>query len=415
MNKLSIKEYTENASHTNKFATTVDWLGRKLTYFTSVLLEQGAKIGRPLKSGFQDQCNTNFKEICMRVLRVVFCILLAWTLVLGLVGGSMRLGASLARREITWVPLKDPPILEGKIREISIRTFNVGMMPEFISVINGLRPGSERIREIAEALVETGDDIVCLQELFHTEAAEYLTEKLRVKFPYMIYNVGTRSCGLNSGLMIASKFPIVDAEFWRHTHRSGVEHYSNKGSLAATIKPSADQTIIIFNSHLNAETSPSDAFPEGAKSYRESQISQLKEKIDTYIDQSVDESNPIVPAVFVAGDFNLGPLTPVEDENGVIIGAKPNGEWPTLKNLMDPFIADDDLSKTTYDIGRDSYTGWDKSRLDTWQMKPECLDHIGIPKTNKAIKQVHLLHRVIDPVKGSSDHLAVAAKFQILE
>ena len=414
MNNISIKKYTENSNHSNGVATAVDWLGHQLTYTTSLMLEEAVKIVRPFKAGFQDQCCASFDEICVRVARVALCIVFSWTLLLGIVGAGLRLLASLARREFTYIHPTNESIPENRVNQITVRTFNTGMMPECVSIMNGLRPTRDRIIEVAESILEKEDDVICMQELFHTEAADYLANQIKTKFPYIVYNVAPRSFGINSGLMIASKFPIVNTDFWVHKNRGGFEELSNKGTLAVTIQPSKNQTVVLFNSHLTSDAPKSDAFPEGEKSYRENQIAQIKEQVDNYIDQSTSKHS-IIPAVLLAGDYNIGPLMPIKHETSeTFVGTKPHPEWASIKDLMDPLISDDDASATTFDLELDKKVGWNKGKLHSWETKPECLDHIGTSMTDKPTHPIELLSRKIDPMNGSSDHLAVAATFAII-
>lgn len=115
MASISNKTYTVNSNYSNKIASTVGWAGHKLTYLTSFMIEQGAKVCRPIKPGFQDQCQTRFKEICYRIFRVFLCIMLSWGLLLGLVGSCMRLASSLARRNFTLIKPTENLIFENRV------------------------------------------------------------------------------------------------------------------------------------------------------------------------------------------------------------------------------------------------------------------------------------------------------------
>ncbi len=414
----SNKKFTKNSNYSNSFAASVGWLGHKLTYLSSLTLEQGAKVGSPLTPGFHGQCDSKLKEVCTRILRILLCILLSWTLVLAVVGGCMRLLASLAKRNFTLTLKDDQPALQNNaIEQIKIRTFNVAMMPEFICVSNKVRPTRQRIQEVANLLLKKDDDILCLQELFHSEAADDLTEQLQKRYPYIISNVDPRSFGLNSGLMIASKYPLVHVDFWRHTNRGGMDAYANKGALAVTIKPSSNQTLVVVNTHLNGGAPSSTHFPEWGKSYREDQIKQLKTNMKAYVNQST-ERNGMVPAVVFTGDYNIGPLAPRKSINGNW-ETTPDPEWATIKDLMHPLISDNDARGTTFELGQDPVTGWDQSQLDRWEIKPEYVDHIGLGKVGDdnsgqlPLQPIELIDLSVDPMGGSSDHLAVAATFKV--
>ena len=413
MSISSIKNYTENSNHTCACASAVHWMGRQLTYIPGLLCEQGAKIFRPLKPGFQDQGSTALIEVCYRVLRILLVALLLLSLPLGIIGGCLRTVANVWRRDFTFIhPAVSTP-LQTRINQINIRTFNAAMMPEFICIANGVRPTRQRIKELAEILLQKEDDVVCLQELFETEVNDYLAEQLKEKFPYIICNVEHRTLGIGSGLMIASKYPIEDAQFWKHDDCGGYDELANKGTLAVKIKPTADQTVLIFTTHLNAGADSTDLFPEGHKSYRESQLSQLKIQVEDYIEKTMQES-PTIPHVILTGDYNIGPLAPKRDAKGKRTeGAQPDVEWTALKEVMDPLISDEYEGTTCFDLAKDHRAGWDRSKLASWKCVPECIDHIGVPNTSKMIQSVELISRTIDPMHGTSDHLAVAASFKL--
>ena len=415
----SNKKFTENSNYSNSVAASVGWLGHKLTYLSSLILEQGAKIVSPLTPGFQGQCHSKWKEVCIRILRIIFCILLSWSLVLAIVGGGLRLLASLAKRDFTLTHNGNQlSVQNNNIEQIKIRTFNVAMMPEFICTSNKVRSTRKRIQEVANVLLKRDDDIICLQELFHSEAADNLIEQLQKKYPYMISNVDPRSFGLNSGLMIASKYPIVHVDFWRHINRGGMDAYTNKGALAVTIKPSIAQALVVVNAHLNGGAPSNALFTEFGKSYREDQVKQIKRQVKVYVDQC-SERNGMIPAVLFTGDYNIGPQAPKKAANRDW-ETTPDPEWASIKYLMNPLISDNDSRGTTFELGQDQATGWDRSQLDRWKIKPEYVDHIGLGKVEECNPRqlprqpIELIDRSIDPMNGASDHLAVAAKFRIV-
>jgi endonuclease/exonuclease/phosphatase family metal-dependent hydrolase len=280
-------------------------------------------------------------------------------------------------------------------------------MPEFIAVRNGLRPTRERIHEAAEELLNTDDDVLCIQELFQGEAADELASRLKVKYPYIVYNAGQSSFGLNSGLMIASRYPITHAEYHCHQDRGGADLFAHKGTLAVTVKPHPDQALYIFNSHLNGGAEASPEFPLSGRSYRQSQLNQISRHVDAYIAEQSPKG--VVPTVFLCGDYNIGPLRPAGE------GSEPDPEWPAVKEVMEPFIADDESSRTSYDMGADPRVGWDTSSVDSWPKEAQNVDLIGIPRSLQANQNVQLLSCRVEAMGGCSDHLAVASTFELNE
>lgn len=83
-------------------------------------------------------------------------------------------------------------------------------------------------------------DIVCFQETWDRDFAKILLDKIHSVFPYVVYDAG--SCNsqsnlfmLNSGLMIASKFPIEDADFKWFQASTLACRFSAKGLLMVKV------------------------------------------------------------------------------------------------------------------------------------------------------------------------------------
>ncbi|CAJ0935799.1 unnamed protein product [Ranitomeya imitator] len=81
-------------------------------------------------------------------------------------------------------------------------------------------------------------DFLCLQEVFDKRAAEKLKEQLHYYFEHILYDVGVYSCHgccgfkcLNSGLMFASRYPILDATYHCYPNGRGIDALAAKGAL----------------------------------------------------------------------------------------------------------------------------------------------------------------------------------------
>uniref|UniRef100_A0A8C4NHP7 sphingomyelin phosphodiesterase n=1 Tax=Eptatretus burgeri TaxID=7764 RepID=A0A8C4NHP7_EPTBU len=84
-------------------------------------------------------------------------------------------------------------------------------------------------------------DFVCLQGIFDRRAAEKLRQQLWPCFPHILYDVGAcgfQPCGFKffgSGLLLASRFPLLDAEFRCFPHARRVDALASKGALLAKV------------------------------------------------------------------------------------------------------------------------------------------------------------------------------------
>ena len=79
-------------------------------------------------------------------------------------------------------------------------------------------------------------DVICLQEVFNEDAWNILNEKLRSKYPYILFDAhrvrvsSLKFTMVNSGLYIASKYPIVQSKFYPYKNSYSEDALSGKGS-----------------------------------------------------------------------------------------------------------------------------------------------------------------------------------------
>jgi hypothetical protein len=105
--------------------------------------------------------------------------------------------------------------------EITILNANVLFMPHNLTYyFGGIRPWETRIQQIAKALKKKNSDIVCLQEIHDEESAFALFRVLKRQYPYFYLNIGADNAvvdpdeiSMNSGLFVASKYPILEPTF----------------------------------------------------------------------------------------------------------------------------------------------------------------------------------------------------------
>lgn len=81
-------------------------------------------------------------------------------------------------------------------------------------------------------------DFLCLQEVFDKRAATKLKEQLHGYFEYILYDVGVYGCQgccsfkcLNSGLLFASRYPIMDVAYHCYPNKCNDDALASKGAL----------------------------------------------------------------------------------------------------------------------------------------------------------------------------------------
>ncbi|XP_013923593.1 PREDICTED: sphingomyelin phosphodiesterase 3 isoform X2 [Thamnophis sirtalis] len=91
-------------------------------------------------------------------------------------------------------------------------------------------------------------DILCLQEVFDPRASAQLCRFLGPRFEHIIYDVGTyglQGCSalklLNSGLFLASRYPLLAVEFQCYPNAAGEDALSAKGLLCVQVQLAACQ------------------------------------------------------------------------------------------------------------------------------------------------------------------------------
>ncbi len=103
--------------------------------------------------------------------------------------------------------------LQLLMADLSILTYNVCALPGKLPRCFGdMPPASERMEGIKEFILEQDADLVCLQEAWDPDLRGYLLRELKGEYPYIHTKIGYSWWGLDSGLFVASKHPILDSE-----------------------------------------------------------------------------------------------------------------------------------------------------------------------------------------------------------
>ncbi|XP_033013115.1 sphingomyelin phosphodiesterase 3 [Lacerta agilis] len=154
-------------------------------------------------------------------------------------------------------------------------------------------------------------DFLCLQEVFDKRAAEKLKEELHHYFEYILYDVGVYSCHgcctfkfVNSGLLFASRYPVMDAAYHCYPNGKGTDALSSKGALFLKVQVGStpqDQRIVGYISctHLQALA--------GDSTVRCEQLDLLQDWLADFR-KSTSSSSTANPEELVAFDVLCGDL-----------------------------------------------------------------------------------------------------------
>lgn len=213
-------------------------------------------------------------------------------------------------------------------------------------------PAIDRIPDYIAEFRNGTYDILCLQEVWsgtQTTYPDMLWEGLKEVYPY---NVSTeprpllsRGLGLDSGLMILSKYPISSYDFHQYGNSSGIDGFSGKGAMTAHIKVPDDdgstRDLIVSNTHLNAG---------GPLEIRLNQAREMRSAVDRFLNNLKETEGLDIDKVpvFGLGDFNTDEwndeLTEIQEDYKQLLDVLGPTTEDTFRTLYPPEV---DVGLTT--------------------------------------------------------------------
>jgi endonuclease/exonuclease/phosphatase family metal-dependent hydrolase len=206
-----------------------------------------------------------------------------------------------------------PTVNTPRAPTLKLLTFNVWGLPSWIT---GARPG--RYPRIARELERIDADVVLLQEVWTANARKCTPANRQWS---VARAAGQHTLFQQSGLMVLSKFPILDGKFYPFSRAALPDRLVNKGVLKVTLRLPGDQLLNVWDAHLQ---------DGGSLKIRQSQVRELIAHV-----QSADDGQI---ADLVGGDFNCTPESSLchelEDSLGPSLqqlgGGKPFVTWDGL-------------------------------------------------------------------------------------
>jgi hypothetical protein len=213
-------------------------------------------------------------------------------------GEAYQLSTLLASGGVDWSLKGMLPYtaLKGKVdpvekEEVTVLNWNVCFFPSSLSLLfGGVLPWEDRIEGVANQIIESKADIVCLQEMFSAQAGEKLYRLLEKEYAYFYINIGLKpfgfnsdEIGLSSGLFVASKVEVKNPQFIPFQKTPTIRGY---GLFSIDISPIGN----LITTHLNPGSDPVDL------EYRKEQIQEIL----TFI-----ETEKKSHSTFLCGDLNI--------------------------------------------------------------------------------------------------------------
>jgi len=197
-------------------------------------------------------------------------LVLMRTVAVGLLLGVVAVGSPDAAQAG-----EDQAASSGRFRVLS---YNVWGLPGVL-----LQKG-RRIPLIPREISRLDADVVAFQETFHASTRRLMSIP---GYPYVAVGPGKSDGRTSSGLMVASKWPIVRTEKIVFDRCSGTDCLANKGALLTRLEVDGLGEIDVVATHLNAA---------GGDGLRSRQLAQILELVAR---ESGDRP------VILAGDFNF--------------------------------------------------------------------------------------------------------------
>ncbi|XP_078688131.1 sphingomyelin phosphodiesterase 3-like isoform X2 [Branchiostoma floridae x Branchiostoma belcheri] len=171
-------------------------------------------------------------------------------------------------------------------------------------------------------------DFLCLQEVFDKRAGDRLARQLHRWFGYIVRDVGnyslTGNCFvLNSGLFLASRYPILDVAFKHFPEKAREEYLACKGLLMAKVllgTTKEQQRIVgyVANTHLQATEGDDQVRLQvlttgvfaGDDQVRLQQLSHIPTWLEEFRQDTWQVNDPpdLVMFDLLCGDFNFNNL-----------------------------------------------------------------------------------------------------------
>lgn len=162
--------------------------------------------------------------------------------------------------------------------------------------------GSKRIDRIIDQIKQADPDVLVLSEVWGKDVENELIKHLKDSYAHIYTDMGKHAFGVDSGLMVLSKYHVKDFSFTPFTEATGDAKWIKKGFASFTIQSNQKDLSHIVTSHLQHGSSNNQKVTDT----RQSQMGQI-----------VNHSKKQICPVFFAGDANI-PRETKEYESSLI-------------------------------------------------------------------------------------------------
>ncbi|OHT09748.1 Endonuclease/Exonuclease/phosphatase family protein [Tritrichomonas foetus] len=264
----------------------------------------------------------------------------------------------------------------------------------------------EHVRERARLLVErlVDYDFVCLNESFHfgSDVANEFMETMKTKgFKYIVTSRRVPILSkfvIDSGVMILSKYPIVDTDSVTYSDGCNYDGFAAKGCVYAKIQISKKQHINVFATHLQASYT---VVTEKDYNVRANQIKDIHSLMSW---RTTGDNSP----TFLLGDMNID-----FDRKREYSNMMESLDIPNFK-VVDTLRTEEGTRPITIAVNSDEASltlKYDKNQ-------PKSIDYIFVFEHDQSLIKSYTAKVEPMPVQGKpydqlSDHCAVSCNVEL--
>jgi len=219
--------------------------------------------------------------------------------------------------------------MKNKDNSLTVLSCNTCLMPEGLARANNLPFVEERAKQIADLCTSeyyspidktnfemivtdlpNDIDIICFQEVFNEHAWNILNQALaKAGFNYFLYDPHDQFIKsstfhflplINSGLYMASKYPIRNSKFVSYKSAYLEDGLCNKGILMAEVEIDSTRSAVVCTTHLQKPTGGNKVKASDARC---SQWEMIQSTLDDFKSEITSEDRQIVVET-LCGDFN---------------------------------------------------------------------------------------------------------------
>lgn len=188
---------------------------------------------------------------------------------------------------------------DSRVRILSWNLWGVGTVETVAELV-------QRTRLIGETVVDHSPayDIFAAQEVWNRDARNALVLQLETVMPYIARQGFNNGPNRESGLLIASKFPIEQLAFeeFRSSAPGSTDAITDKGVMGALLRVDDGNYLFVFNTHMQAGGGlPRDVL----RQTQMSQVRQTREFIDKQMKAAMVERPGAEIGVVLVGDLNI--------------------------------------------------------------------------------------------------------------